>query len=807
MQYLDFDLEIGLSQERTYPMTVRSSAGEIRATMHFPFDKATLQDHLRDLQIALLRSGGLRRRILSPQEQTVKNFGQQLFDALFAGDVRSLYDQSRVKATHDGKGLRLRLHIQPPTLAFLPWEYLYDARHADYICLSRHTPLVRYLDFQQSVEPLTIALPLRILGMVASPNDQDSLDIEREQERMSTALAPLQTEGIVELSWLKGQTWRDLQRALQTGPWHVFHFIGHGSFDATIEEGVIALTNDQGKTHRLSATELSRLLINHGSLRLVLLNACQGAKGNQLDIFSSTAALLARRGIPAVLAMQEEITDIAAIELTRAFYEAIASGLTVDAAVAEARTAISIVVPNTLEWGTPVLYLRSADSLLFNLTEKPAKQPSQNHMPLSGLQKTKNEWVEQVIVHLKAGEYQDALEAFEQVIKLDPHDDFIYRQKGEALIDLEQYKEALEAFEQVINRSSAPDVWDSLPEELHPLGDSRADVRLAALQHIPGYLLKPEYEPKIRKGLDQMLVEEPDRRVREQIVTLLNENREWLAQRDTGRLASGERGVGLPGMVLVPAGLFIMGSPIGDKLRLSDEPEQFERNLDYDYKISKYPVTVGQYRAFINADGYHNSTYWTQAGWKWREQRIEPDYWGEDKWTSDDNLPIVGVSWYEAYAYTRWLAEVTGHDYKLPSETEWEKAARGGLQLPKNGKGSWRKNPNTARIWPWGNKQPDEQLLNFKRIVARSTPVGKFPQGVSPYHVFDMAGNVWEWCRSKWASPYVTQEDDDPETYAPRVVRGGSWNSVENYVRCAVRLKNHPHKTSEQIGFRVILLF
>src|SRR5207245_512214 len=100
-----------------------------------------------------------------------------------------------------------------PTLAFLPWEYLYDARHADYICLSRHTPLVRYLDIQQSVEPLTIALPLRILGMVASPKDQDSLDIEREQERMSTALALLQKERIVELSWVKGQTWRDLQRA------------------------------------------------------------------------------------------------------------------------------------------------------------------------------------------------------------------------------------------------------------------------------------------------------------------------------------------------------------------------------------------------------------------------------------------------------------------------------------------------------------------------------------------------------------------------------------------------------------------
>src|SRR5437763_15600012 len=125
MQYLDFDVEIDLGKARTYPIIVRSPAGEIRTTMRFPFDEVTLRDHLKDLQIALLRSGGLRRRILSSQEQTVQNFGQQLFDALLVGNIRSLYDQSRVKAAQNGNGLRLRLHIQAPELASLPWEYLY----------------------------------------------------------------------------------------------------------------------------------------------------------------------------------------------------------------------------------------------------------------------------------------------------------------------------------------------------------------------------------------------------------------------------------------------------------------------------------------------------------------------------------------------------------------------------------------------------------------------------------------------------------------------------------------------------------
>jgi hypothetical protein len=102
-------------------------------------------------------------------------------------------------------------------------------------------------------------------------------------------------------------------------------------------------------------------------LRLVLLNTCEGAKGGQHDLFSVTAATLAQRGIPAVLAMQYEITDRAAIECTRAFYEALAAGLPVDAAVAEARTAISVGVTNSLEWGIPVLYLRSPDGTLFHL--------------------------------------------------------------------------------------------------------------------------------------------------------------------------------------------------------------------------------------------------------------------------------------------------------------------------------------------------------------------------------------------------------------------------------------------------------
>ncbi len=326
-----------------------------------------MDSRLKDLQIALLRSGGRRRQILSSEEQAVQAFGQALFNALFTAEVRSRYDVSQVKAAEQDRGLRVKLRIAAPELAALPWEFLYDSRQADFVCMSRNTPLVRYLECPQPIQPLAAVLPLRILGMIASPSDLEPLDVERERRRVEDTLAGLRRDGLVELTWLEGQTWRDLQRAIRGGPWHVFHFVGHGGFDANRDEGIIVLTDDDGRSRLLMAGELARLLAVHRTLRLVVLNACEGAHGGGLDIFSSTASILVRRGIPAVLAMQYEITDRAAVEFARGFYEAVADGLPVDAAVSEARQAVSLAVTNTVEWGTPVLHTRAPDGLLFDL--------------------------------------------------------------------------------------------------------------------------------------------------------------------------------------------------------------------------------------------------------------------------------------------------------------------------------------------------------------------------------------------------------------------------------------------------------
>jgi CHAT domain-containing protein len=365
MNYLDFEIELGAGQGREYPIVVRSLEGEARETMRFPFDELALENRLQTLQIALLRSGGERRRMLSAEEQAVQEFGRGLFDSLFTGDVRSLYDRIRRRAAHDDWGVRVKLRIRSPELAALPWEFLYDPRQNEYVCLSRNTPLIRYLELTQTVQPLTVKPPLRILGMVASPKDLAALDIEREKQRVKQATESLQAGGLVELHWLPGQTWRDLQRAMRRGPWHIFHFIGHGMYDKVTDQGMIALCDDYGDTQRLRAAEFATLLADHSPLRFVLLNACEGARSGGQDTFSSTASILVSRGIPAVLAMQYEITDRAAIEFARSFYEALTDGAPVDEAVVEARKSVRVAVANTVEWGTPALFMRSIDGVLF----------------------------------------------------------------------------------------------------------------------------------------------------------------------------------------------------------------------------------------------------------------------------------------------------------------------------------------------------------------------------------------------------------------------------------------------------------
>lgn len=232
----------------------------------------------------------------------------------------------------------------------------------------------------------------------------------------------------------------------------------------------------------------------------------------------------------------------------------------------------------------------------------------------------------------------------------------------------------------------------------------------------------------------------------------------------------------VPELVKVPAGPFLMGSSDTDTQADDDEKPQHSLELP-DYWIGKTEVTNAQFRPFVEGDGYTNQEYWTEAGWQWREENniVKPEYWDDSNWNSDTQ-PVVGVSWFEAVAYCRWLSKQTGHEFRLPSEAEWEKAARGPDGL----------------IWPWGNAW-DAAKLNSGQPEGKTTPVGQYPDGASPYGALDMAGNAWEWTATKWLKKYPYQLEDEwlggylEDGGGSRVFRGGAWYSEQKLVRGACR--------------------
>jgi formylglycine-generating enzyme required for sulfatase activity len=249
----------------------------------------------------------------------------------------------------------------------------------------------------------------------------------------------------------------------------------------------------------------------------------------------------------------------------------------------------------------------------------------------------------------------------------------------------------------------------------------------------------------------------------------------------------------VPELVKIPAGRFLMGSSDADKQAESDEKPQHSLELP-DYWIGKTPITNVQFRPFVEGDGYHNQTYWTNAGWQWRESKklMKPAYWENPEWNGAE-YPVIGVSWFEAVAYCRWLSKQTGNIFRLPSEAEWEKAARGPKGL----------------IWPWGNTWEAGRCNSEEAGIGKTTPVGHYPNGASPYGALDMTGNVWEWCTTQWGKRYPYQLEDEwlvnyLEANADyRVMRGGSYHHKQQYVRGAYRNDYYPRIRTYHRGLRV----
>jgi WD40 repeat protein len=363
MSVIDVAIGYGRAPGKFRVQVTRSPAGE--ASAEVDLDVAALLTGRAQFEQTLLVSGVAARQVLAPAERAVRETGQVLFAGLLgSGEVAGRYRASTALAEEQDEELRIVLRLEVPELAGLPWEAMYDPASGAYVC--RQHQLVRHVPVAAVPPPLTVRPPLRILGVVAAPRGLAALDADREREQLTRALASLTGQGLAELSWAPTATWDGLHETLLSGPWHVLHFIGHGDFDPDRDEGVLALTGDDGRANLVEASRFASLLRQARPMpRLVVLNSCSGAATGPGDLFSGTAAALARSGVAAVTAMQYSVSDAAAIAFSRGFYAALARGRRVDEAVSASRVSILGTSSQTLEWITPVMYLRGHDARLF----------------------------------------------------------------------------------------------------------------------------------------------------------------------------------------------------------------------------------------------------------------------------------------------------------------------------------------------------------------------------------------------------------------------------------------------------------
>jgi len=247
--------------------------------------------------------------------------------------------------------------------------------------------------------------------------------------------------------------------------------------------------------------------------------------------------------------------------------------------------------------------------------------------------------------------------------------------------------------------------------------------------------------------------------------------------------------------VEIPEGPFLLGtSEDSEGEHKPHESPQVTLDLPA-FEIARFPVTVAEYRRFIDDGGYRRKELWRDLGWTWREEnRIElPRFFSEDEraeWHPylTANRPVVGASFYEAEAFARWA------NARLPTEAEWEKAARG---------------PD-GHEYPWGDDWIDDAAGHREVGPRKTVPVGVFPKGESPYGALDMVGSIWQWCADVFDAhlyeridEHTPRGEDEALVAGHRTVRGGAWNTLRYSLRCANRNSYPATARFSNLGFRI----
>lgn len=796
LQYLDLDLDIErdtTAASGSYRVEItRSPAGNATAEFLLPFSDLEIEN-------VLLKLGGARRRVRrieSAETDTAKQFGGKLFNAVFVGNVRDVYTASLAEANAREVGLRLRLHLDSaPELADLPWEFLYNPALNRFLALSVKTPIVRFLELPEAIRPLAIQPPLRVLVMISSPRDFATLDVQAEWQHLQSALADLEQRGLVKLDRLPEASLATLQRKLEENQYHIFHFIGHGGFDERAQDGELILEDNEKRGRHVSAQTLGTILHDHGSLRLAVLNACEGARTSRSDPFAGVAQSLIQQGIPAVIAMQFEISDDAAATFASAFYESLARGNPVDAALGEVRK--TIFANNETEWGTPVLYLRAPDGKIFDVRadaiplaanrEKEMARPNfdlaafskKYALPIAGIALL----LVGALVWFLIGRGNPSATAPTIVIYSPPSNATFQIGERVAVQVASEDAQGIEQIQLLVDDSVAdtarsPDstqskfsallYWIAAPGD-HLLTarsfnrrGSKQDATVSVRVSSPPSLPNPSQLPT-DINLANATISPPT----------IQSPQATIARTPEGIAAGASqiRGADNAPMVFVPAGEFLMGSAHSDSFARDDEKPQHSVSLDA-YWVDQHEVTNAQYAQCVHAGKCSPPADVSSSS--------HPSYFDNSRFAI---FPVIHVVWNDARAYCDWAGK------RLPTEAEWEKAARG----------------TKGQLYPWGDEF-DSTRANYDGVVGDPSEAGRFSANASPYNALDMAGNVWEWVNDWYSGNYYAsspnQNPQGPSAGTTRVLRGGGWDSAQSDLRTAARNQLTPDSEYYVVGFR-----
>ena len=395
------------------------------------------------------------------------------------------------------------------------------------------------------------------------------------------------------------------------------------------------------------------------------------------------------------------------------------------------------------------------------------------------------------LVHLSNGQYEAAVIAFKKACALDPNNQEVWANLGRAYYLIDEYVNAANCYRKVTDLDPKDkNAYSNLGNAYFRMG-AYADVieplqKACALDPNCGkfhyYLGRAQFEldrlEEAKRAVKKALESDQAHHPTIKLLKKIEKRSDEIIKNDN------------PDMILIPAGEFQMGC--GDRDAPSNEKPMHTVYLG-DFYIDKYPVTNAQYKRFIDANP------------QWRKDHIPRKYhnggylkdWKRNDYLSGTaNHPVVHVSWYAAMAYAQWIGK------HLPTEAEWEKAARGGL---------------VSQIYPWGNLI-DSSKANYNKNVRRTTSVGDYP--ANNYGLYDMAGNVWEWCLDRYNEDfYVKSPRHNPvaggtlrytidlfrNIKSSRVLRGGSWSVEPQDVRSTARTWASPNNLSLDLGFRCVM--